>query len=42
MHPNQFTLINPLDKRVFENSVRELVYHAQVLDLMELDTSAKM
>lgn len=42
MHPDQFTLINSLDSRVFENSVRELVYHAQVLDLMELDTSAKI
>ncbi len=42
MHPDQFTLINSLDNRVFENSVRELVYHAQVLDLMELDTSAKI
>lgn len=42
MHPDQFTLINSLDDRVFEKSVRELVYHAQVLDLMELDTSAKI
>lgn len=42
MHPDQFTLINSLDNRVFENSIRELVYHAQVLDLMELDTSAKI
>jgi len=42
MHPDQFTLINSLDNRVFKNSVRELVYHAQVLDLMELDTSAKI
>ena len=42
MHPDQFTLINSLDNRVFENSVRELVYHAQVLDLMELRTSAKI
>ena len=42
MHPDQFTLINSLDSKVFENSVRELVYHAQVLDLMELDTSAKI
>ena len=42
MHPDQFTLINSLDNRVFENSVRELAYHAQVLDLMELDTSAKI
>ncbi len=42
MHPDPFTLINSIDNRVFENSVRELVYHAQVLDLMELDTSAKI
>ncbi len=42
MHPDQFTLINSLDNRVFENSVRELVYHAQILDLMELGTSAKI
>jgi UV DNA damage endonuclease len=42
MHPGQFTLINSPDNRVFENSVRELVYHEQVLDLMELDTSAKI
>ena len=42
MHPDHFTLINSINNRVFENSVRELVYHAQVLDLMELDTSAKI
>jgi len=42
MHPDQFTLINSLDHEVFENSVRELVYHAQVLDLMKLDTTAKI
>jgi len=42
MHPDPFTVINSLDKRVFENSLRELVYHAQVLDLMELNTSAKI
>jgi len=42
MHPDQFTLINSLDIGVFENSVRELVYHAQVLDLMELGTSEKI
>ncbi len=42
MHPDPFTLINSRNYRVFENSVRELVYHAQVLDLMELDTSAKI
>ncbi len=42
MHPDQFTLINSLGTSVFQNSVRELAYHAQVLDLMELDVSAKI
>jgi len=42
MHPDQFTLTNSLDNRVFENSVNELGYHARVLDLMELDASAKI
>jgi len=42
MHPDQFTLINTVDNRVWENSRRELVYHAQVLELMELNTSAKI
>jgi len=42
MHPDQFTLINSLDSKVFENSVKELIYHAQVLDLMELDANAKI
>jgi len=42
MHPDQFIVINSLDNRVFENSLRELAYHAQVLDLMELNTSAKI
>ena len=42
MHPDQFTIINSVDNKVFENSLRELTYHAQVLDLMKLDTSAKI
>jgi len=42
VHPDQFTLINSLDIGVFERSHEELRYHAQVLDLMGLDTSAKM
>jgi UV DNA damage endonuclease len=42
MHPDQFTLINSIDEVVFENSTRELAYHAKVLDLMELDTSVKI
>lgn len=42
MHPNQFTLINSVDKNVFDRSVKELAYHADVLDLMRLDASAKI
>jgi UV DNA damage endonuclease len=42
MHPDQFILINALDEGIHERSVAELVYHAQVLDLMGLDTSHKI
>ena len=42
MHPDQFTLINSIDTGVFERSLEELRYHAQLLDLMGLDTSAKI
>ena len=42
MHPDQFTLINSVDNEVVERSVKELRYHVQVLDLMKLDTSAKI
>jgi len=42
MHPDPFIVINSVDSKVFENSVRELAYHAHVLDLMELDTTAKV
>jgi UV DNA damage endonuclease len=42
MHPDQFILINSLDEGIHERSVAELVYHAQVLDLMGLDPSHKI
>jgi len=42
MHPDQFTLINSIKDEIFERSKRELVYHAKILDLMKLDTSAKI
>lgn len=42
MHPDQFVLLNALEKRIVDQSVRELVYHAEVLDLMELDDAAKI
>ena len=42
MHPDQFIIINSPNLDVFERSQRELIYHAEVLDLMALDTSAKI
>ncbi len=42
MHPDQFTLINSIREEIFERSKAELQYHSDVLDLMNLDTSAKI
>jgi UV DNA damage endonuclease len=42
MHPDQFTLINSINDEIFERSKKELKYHAEILDLMKLDTSAKI
>ena len=42
MHPDQFTLINSPDADIFKRSAAELNYHAQVLELLELDLTAKI
>jgi UV DNA damage endonuclease len=42
MHPDQFTLINSIKDEIFERSKQELIYHAEILDLMKLNTSAKI
>jgi UV DNA damage endonuclease len=42
MHPDQFVLINAPDKRVLQRSIADLKYQVQVLDLMGLDSSAKV
>ncbi|MDH4210733.1 MAG: UV DNA damage repair endonuclease UvsE [candidate division WOR-3 bacterium] len=42
MHPDQFTLINSIDPRIFTRSIAELEYHADVLDLMDLNSTAKI
>jgi len=42
MHPDQFVLLNSVSDEIFQRSVEELSYHAQVLDLLGLDASAKL
>lgn len=42
MHPDQFVLINSKNPDIVNNSIKELEYHTDVLDLMRLDTSAKV
>lgn len=42
MHPDQFTLINSLDTDIFRRSIAELNYHADIIELMKLDESAKI
>nr|WP_319376760.1 UV DNA damage repair endonuclease UvsE [uncultured Methanoregula sp.] len=42
MHPDQFVLINTPRHEVFDRSISELRYHAEILDLMELDATAKI
>lgn len=42
MHPDQFTLINALDKEIVSRSVKEIKYHAEVLDLFRLDSRHKI
>jgi UV DNA damage endonuclease len=42
MHPGQFTVLNSPRREVVERSVRELQYHTQFLDALELDDSHKI
>jgi len=42
MHPGQFIIINSPDKEIFQRSAKELLYHAEVLDLLEIDDTAKI
>lgn len=42
IHPDQFTLINSIDEDIFKRSHKELLYHSQVLDLMGLNSTAKI
>ncbi|MFX1346225.1 MAG: UV DNA damage repair endonuclease UvsE [Promethearchaeota archaeon] len=42
MHPGQYTVLNSIHNRVFKNSVDELIYHTDILDLLGLDKTAKI
>ncbi|WP_455391605.1 UV DNA damage repair endonuclease UvsE [[Eubacterium] cellulosolvens] len=42
MHPDQFIVINAKDEDVVARSIAELQYHADVLNLMGLDNTAKI
>jgi len=42
MHPDQFVVLNSPNAQTVKNSIAELVYQGSILDLMELDTTAKL
>ena len=42
MHPDQFVLLNSPDRKILERSIADLTYQAQVLELLNLDDSAKL
>ena len=42
MHPDQFVLLNSPKSVIVANSVKELIYHSSILDLMGLNSTAKI
>jgi UV DNA damage endonuclease len=42
MHPDQFVVLNSPNPNTVKNSIAELVYQGTILDLMGLDTTAKL
>ena len=42
MHPDQFVVLNSPNEQTVKNSIAELVYQGSILDLMGLDTTAKL
>jgi len=42
MHPGQYTVLNSNNNKVFQNSIKELEYHTKVLELLELNSTAKI
>lgn len=41
-HPGQYTVLNAPDQQVVRAAVRELVYHARLLDALEADSASKI
>lgn len=41
-HPGPYNCLASLDQNVIENTIRDLQYHADILDLMELDQNSVM
>ncbi|MDD5614407.1 MAG: UV DNA damage repair endonuclease UvsE, partial [Candidatus Omnitrophica bacterium] len=42
MHPDQFNVVNSKNPVILQRTARELLYHAQLLDVMKLDLTAKI
>jgi UV DNA damage endonuclease len=42
MHPGQYTVLNSKNDIVVQNSIKELKYHVDVLELLGLDSNAKV
>lgn len=42
MHPGQYTVLNALNKSVVEQSIREINWHADFLDALEVDYASKI
>lgn len=42
MHPGQYTVLNSKNDKVVQNSIKELKYHVDVLELLGLDSTAKV
>lgn len=42
MHPDQFVLINSPQEKIVQASVNDLIWHAELLEILGLDSSAKI
>ena len=42
MHPGQYTVLNSQTAETYDNAVKELLYHAQFLDALQVDSTHKI